>query len=516
MRGLAYSYLALSSLAWSFTLACSSPKPPEAKAPTPKAEEPAPDPRYLALPTPGEAPRWAPPAANKVTLKNGLSIWQMNHGATPLVSIHLMLPGGSALDPKNKAGLTLLTADMLDEGAGKYGALELSDRLGELATDYRSSAGVDYVLLSMEGLSENLEESLKLLADIVMRPKLTKAEFDRRKQHHLAVALSNQDDQGEARQKALSRVLFGENYAGLPPSGTQKTLEAITWQDVKNQARALSVPEGAHIVIAGMVDEATALSAVERAFGSWKGKRKAAKLEVAEAPKGRRAYVVDFPGAAQSSLAIATRAGSYSDPNQYAEDVMSQKVGESFTGRINMNLREAKGYTYGAFSQFRRYQDSGYFWVASNVKSENTGDSIKEVFQEFADLCASRPLTEEERNESVDGLLLGYPMTFDQVSSLGYRLVSLPVRGRSVDYWTTWPDEIRKVTTARTNEAAAPYCDPERYSVIVAGDKKTVVPQLEKLGIPITMLDRDGLTAPAATAPAATAPTAGAVVGKKN
>jgi zinc protease len=343
MRSLRSYSLPLSTAAIALSLACASSHKPGTSEPKEAPTAPKPkevrDPRYLSLPTPGPAPDWAPPAANRITLENGLSVWQMKHGVTPLVSIHLVLPTGAALDPPNKAGLALLTADMLDEGAGKYSALQLNERLGELATDYSSSAGVDYILLSMEALSENLEESLEILGDIVMRPQLTKTEFERRKQHHLAEAVSNQDDQDAARSNALSRVLFSQNYAGLPPGGTEKTLSEITWDDVKKHARALAIPDGAHLVVAGMTDETKTLDVVKKFLGKWKGKRKPTELRVAEPQKGGRAYLIDFPGAAQSSLAIATRAGSNADPNHLAEEVMNQKLGESFTGRINMNLR---------------------------------------------------------------------------------------------------------------------------------------------------------------------------------
>jgi zinc protease len=157
-----------------------------------------------------------------------------------------------------------------------------------------------------------------------------------------------------------------------------------------------------------------------------------------------------------------------------------------------MNLREDKGYTYGAASVFRRYQKAGYFGVYTNVKSEATGASIAEIFSELSSICGQRPLAEKERNEAVEGLLLGYPMQFDEVSSLGIRLVTLPVRGRPTDFWQTWPQNIEAISTARANQAAQPYCDPKKYSVVVAGDLDLVAPALKKLGLSLIEMDRDG------------------------
>src|SRR5690606_7970044 len=170
------------------------------------------------------------------------------------------------------------------------------------------------------------------------------------------------------------------------------------------------VPEGAHLTIAGMSDHGSALALVEKYFGSWKGKLTLAEPAVTLEDAKGKAFVVDFDEAAQSALAVAMPASKDGDPSYFAEEVMNDKVGASFTSRINMNLREDKGYTYGAGSVFRRYLRTGYFGVYSNVKSEVTGASIREIFSELSALCKDRPLTEKERSEAIEGLLLGYPM----------------------------------------------------------------------------------------------------------
>lgn len=479
-----------------FAVSCGGASP----APVVVQEDPAPadekkdiDPRYVSLPTPKSTKAWAPPPARKTTLANGLTLWEMSGATTPLVSIYLMLPAGSATDPHGKEGLSLLSADMLDEGAGKLDALELSDRLGELATDYASQAGVDYVLLSMDGLTENLAENLALLADIVTRPRLSKEEFERRKEHHLASVLADRDDPAASRSKGINRVLFGAGYAGGPPEGTKESVTAITLADVKRQVAKMTVPEGAHLAVAGNFDSDVLKKAVEDSLGGWKGKLTQKEHSITAPPTGKNAYVVDFPGATQSSLAVVTRAGSDQDPNYFPEEVMNEKLGGSFTGRINMNLREDKGYTYGAFSTFRRYQKAGYFGVITNVKTETTGASIEEIFKELQAVCADRELTDQERNEAVEGLLLGFPMQFDQVSSLGMRLVALPIHDRPADFWKTWPENIAAVTTERANLAAAPYCKAEQYSVVIAGDAAAVTPLLKAQGFAVSFLDPDGL-----------------------
>ncbi len=455
--------------------------------------EPEVDRRYAALPQPGPRPEFSPPAATATKLENGLTVWHMKAGETPLVSIHLMLSSGSYLDPKGKEGLTLLAADLLDEGAGKFDALQLSDELGKLATDYSSSAGIDYILLSMSGLSENLEPSLGLLSDMVMKPRLDAAEFKRRKDHHVASALTSRDDPRDARGRALATALFGSSYAGRPTTGTVESLQAITLYDAKSHVRKITVPEGSHLVVAGNVEAAEIRKLAEKHFGKWRGTGKTVEAKLSDEPEGKTAYVVDFKDAAQSSLVVARRAGANGDPNYFAEEVMNDRLGGSFTGRINMNLREDKGYTYGAQSVFRRYQYAGYFGVYTDVISEATAASIKEIFDELEAVCGSRPLTEVERNEAVDGMQLGFVMDFAETESVGMRLASLPLRDRPVDYWTTWPSNVAKITTERANQAARPYCDSAQFSVVIAGDKDKMTPELEQLGLRVVEMDHDGL-----------------------
>lgn len=474
-------------------VACGGSPTPEPR-PLPKPPEPPViDQRYVELPKPTAPPRWTAPSVTQTTLPSGLTLWHAGRSDAPLVSIQLVLPLGSAADPAGYEGLTALTADLLDEGAGKLSALELSDALDRLATDYAVQTGVDYVLVSMNALGENLDASLALLADIVQRPKLSKDEFTRRRDDHVAGVVARRANPDSRRAEALSHVLFANGYAGAPVRGTEESLGRIDLARVQAHQKKLTVPDGAHLVLAGAVEPAEAVRLTEAHFGTWKGKRTVVAPKLADALPAGRAYVVPFPGAAQSALSVATRAGAADDPLFFDELVMNQKVSETFTSRVNMNLREAKGYTYGAFGRFTRYKSAGYYAITSSVLTETTAKSVTEIFAELAALCANRPLSSVELRESTEGLLLGYPSQFASVEALGARVASLPIYGRPVDYFVTWPDRIAAVDLTRANRAAERYCDRSKYSVVVAGDLLAIGPELEKLGLPIVELDKNGL-----------------------
>lgn len=466
--------------------------PPQAPAPEATAAPDPTDPRYASLPDPGAAVDWAPPAGTRFTLSNGVRVWHLEQGATPLVALQVVIPRGSAADPDRLAGLTYLLADMLDEGAGKRSALQLNEDLGLLATDYEAAAGVDYILLGMDLLAENLEPSVELLSDILRRPRLPKDEFERRKHDLLAELIASEAQPRATQNVALHRALFGSGYAGALPQGTRQSVEAITYDDLKQHHRKLIAPEGMEIVVVGGVDEARVRQTLEKAFGDWRGKAQVEAKPVAPPSAGRPVYVVHYPGAAQSALTVAKRAEGARADDYFAALVANRPLGEAFTSRINMNLREDKGYTYGARSEFRRYREAGYFGVSTSVRTDVTRESLDEIFAELGGVCGDRPLTEAERKEAISGLLLGYPATFERIEHVAMRFASVPIYGRPADFWQTWPDRVEAVSAEEANRVATKLCQPGDYTVVIAGDRDAIQTELEGLGREIVELDRSG------------------------
>jgi zinc protease len=470
-------------------LAC-SPQAPAAAPPAPAAAAPAPD--RSGLPQPGPRSEWAPPAPAAWPLKSGNRVLYLQQGEVPLVSIVLVFPRGAETDPVERAGLTQLTADLLDEGAGGKTALELSDELKRLATDYRALATTDSLVLSMDLIADNFAESVKLLADIVRRPKLDRAEFARRKAQAVAQALAAESEPGSGRRVALQRALFGKGYAGQIASGTRRTLEAIGYEDVVKHYQRLVVAEGAEFAIAGGIDRATVERELESAFGDWSGKARVEARALSPEPTTPAIYFVNYPGAAQSSLGVARRAPGIDAEDYFPAAIFNRGFGESFVSRVNMNLREDKGYTYGSFSTFARFKKAGLFGIFAEVKTDKTRASIDEVAGELGAVCSARPVSLAERDDSVNGLLLGYPARFES-SGLAARALSDIIREeRPLDWFEQWPKRVAGVTVEAANAAAQRYCDPKSFSIAIAGDRATVAPTLESLGLKVVYLDAQG------------------------
>ena len=442
------------------------------------------------LPTPGPQVVWAPPSPTTTRLSNGIRLWTMAQGNIPLISLLVVIPRGSATDPDGKDGLTYVMADMLDEGAGKLDALQVNEALQRLATAYDVSVHVDHVVVSMGLLADNFEASVELLADILLRPRWSREEFKRRKEQLLAQALTKESLPRVGRQLALRRILFQSGYGSALPSGTGKSLERISFEAAKRHYKDFVVPEGVEIVVTGGVEGVPVQGLLEKALGQWHGKSRLKSKQLSAPPEDlRQIYLVDYPGAAQSVLGLVRRAGTFEDPDYFPEMVFDRSLGGAFTSRINLNLREDKGYTYRAFSTFQRYKKAGIFGIFSDVKTETTRASIDEIVKELKEVCAERPMTAEERAQSVGGLLLGFPGWFESIGQVGGRLASLPMHSRPLDWLQTWPKRVQDVSLEAMQQVAKKYCDPDDFAVIVAGDKASVLPSLPSFGRPIVELD---------------------------
>lgn len=480
-------WLLLGTACGGASVAPSAPQP----APAPQSE-PLPPPDRSTLPQPGATPDWAPPEPTAWTLPGGLRVIHRQHGAVPLVSVKLVFPLGSATDPPGKAGLTALMGDLLDEGAGDLGALALGDRLQALATDLGISASVDSLILSMNTIAENFAPSMVLLADVVQRPRFALEDFERRKAQHVAQALQQEADPHSARRHALYRALFASGYAGDLPGGTRRTLENLSHADVRAHHAALVVARGATLVVTGGIDRSAVERGIAPVFERFGGQASLPEKAVVAAPGEGKLYFADYPGAPQSVIGVVRRAPGAQAEDLFEVQVFNRSFGQSFASRVNLNLREEKGYTYGAFSMFRRFRQTGFFGIFADVRTDVTRQSLEEILRELSDVCGARPLSGEERDTSVNGLLLGYPGTFESMDRLAGRFADLAVKSRPLDWYSRWPERVEAVTLAGANAAAARYCDKSRFSLVVAGDAATVADELAPLGYSRVDIDATG------------------------
>ena len=445
-----------------------------------------------ALPEPGPAPAWAPPAPIASPLKGGARVLYRQHGHVPLVSLLLVVPRGAETDPIGQEGLTSLMADLLDEGAGQLDALALSEQLQALATELEISANTDGVVLSMQLIAENFARSVDVLADLVRRPRLEEKEFQRLQAQRISQAIGAEADLQYARRNALYRGLFGKGYAGGWSQGTPDSLKAIRLSDVKAHYQRLMVAEGSTFIVTGGIDRETATRELERAFGDWAGKPGTAARPLEPSPATGKLFLADYAGAAQSAIGVVRRVAGADADDLFASAVFNRSFGEAFMSRVNLNLREDKGYTYGSVSVFQRLRQTGLFGIFSDVRADVTRASLDEILRELAELCSIRPLSTEERDESVQGLLLGYPATFENAEAIAESFTQIPLQNRPLDWFERWPSRVAAVTHEQATRAAQRYCSRSDFDILVAGDAAQVRPSLDGLGFDVVAVNARG------------------------
>jgi zinc protease len=461
------------------------------------------------LPQPGARTDWAPPAVQTWTMANGLDVWLVEQKQAPLIALELVLPQGAATDPPAKAGLAALTVDLLDEGAGDRDALTLSEAFQRIATDYSGGAGTAGITFSLSMLADQLDPSLALLSDILLRPRMPEAEFNRRKAQRLAHALASEAQPRAASSVLVRRALFGDGFAGRPSGGVRSTLDSITYADVKARYSALIKPQGGLVIAVGAVDRATLEPALNKALSTWSGTPSLSNAPMSAKAGQRAIYFVDFPGATQSSISVGRRIPGTKATDYFAAKVFNWALGGAFTSRLNLNLREDKGYTYGARAHLLRWVEGGAYLLGASVKADTTRKSIDEIIKELTAMGGPKPLTEDERGQAIGGMLLGFPGRFERMSSVAGQLSTVRLDGFDPVWFRSWPKRLSEVTLAQARASALALIDPANYLIVIAGDYAKVAPTLDGLELPILRFDAQGNPLPETPAdakPAAKAP----------
>ena len=443
-------------------------------------------------PAVGPAPELHVPAIEKHTLANGLQVWIVGEHKVPTVHLELAIRGGAASDPAGRYGVASFTADMLDEGAGNRSALEIADAIDYLGADLSASAGVDASTVDLHVPVARLADALAVMADVVARPTFPDAELKRLREERLASLLEAQDDPEQLIQFAFPHIVFGARHRyGSPLMGTETSLRAITTADLKAFHAAQYRPANALLVVVGDVDGTSVLPLLERTLGAWQGAGGAAPSPPVPAPPqltARRVYLIDKPGAAQSQIRIGWVGVPRSTPDYFAVRVLSAALGESFTSRLNHNLREVHGYAYGAGSRFDMRRVGGVFYAAAGVQTDKTADALKEFFVELASI--HQPMPAEELAKTKNYLARLLPRSFETERATAAALAQTYIYDLPADYDQTYAQRIAAVTAQQVTLAADAYIQPDRFAVVIVGDRKVIEAGVKALNLgPLTVID---------------------------
>jgi zinc protease len=434
-------------------------------------------------PKPGPAPRFTLPQGESFQLPNGLTVIVHPNPALPLVAAELVVKSGSDANPYDQPGLAGFTADMLDEGTATRSAPRIADEIAQLGAFLGSAASPDASTVSLLALRSTFPQALDVLADVVLHPAFPTAEVERQRASRLGELTQQRDDPALIAAVAAAGALYGPGHPyGYGQLGTEQAIRATTREDIVRFWRRHYLPGNAALVVSGDItpDEVRTLAAAR--FGGWE-RADAAVTSVGD-PAGTRArlVVVDKPGAPQTALRVTTIAAARKTPDYPAMQVMNAALGGLFSSRINLNLREEKGYSYGVFSAFRYDRTPGPFTIAGSVRTDVTGPSISEILREVNGM-RDKPLPGPELAGARDSQVYSLPGQFETNSGIGASLAETFVFDLPADYWRTLPDRYRAVTAAQVQAAAQTYLKPDQLKVIAVGDRAAILPQLQKLGL---------------------------------
>jgi zinc protease len=435
------------------------------------------------LPAVGPAPPFRFPAIEKSSLPNGLRVWTVSNSSLPLVTLTLLIRRGAAVDPPGKEGLAALTLDMLDEGSGGRSAIEMHEELGSLGTRLDSDIGSDATMLSLTALSRVSEPALAIMADIAVRPSLAEQDFDRVRQLRLHRLKQLRDVAGAVADRAFVRLLYGTHPYGHTPLGSETALGAVSVDDVRAYHRAHVRPGDATLIGTGDCDHQEILGFARAAFGDWADAPSSDQPSNAPLPEVPRINVVARAGAPQSELRIGHVAVARHTPDYHALVAANAVLGGQFTSRINLNLRENKGFTYGAYTGFDFRRLPGPFTLYGSVDTAATSRAIAESLDEIAAIRGPRPTSAAELSLAVAGLTRGYARNFETVEQVARAVMQLALYDLPDDHFSTFVPRVEAVTPDDVTRVAQQYLHPERLTTLVVGDLDRIGTDLAGLGL---------------------------------
>jgi predicted Zn-dependent peptidase len=439
------------------------------------------------LPALGADPSLRFPEIRRRTLSNGLRVWTVEHHAVPLVSFLALMPVGASVDPIDRPGLAAITSDMLDEGCGDLDAMALHDTLGRIGGHLDSEIGSDATILTLSSLARFADRASGLLADMVIRPRLEASDFQRVRELRLNRLIQLRDLAPALADRAFARLLYRDHPYGHTPLGTEESLQSVTLAEVRTFHGAKFAPAHATVIAAGDATHDALAASVEAAFGGWTAPGSGAPPDPAlwtlPGPPDDRVVIVNRPAAAQSELRIGHIGVPRRTPDYHALLVLNIVLGGQFVSRINMNLREDKGYTYGARTSFDFRRGAGPFSVSASVQSDVTVEAVIEALNELQAIRGDRPVTAAELQIGRAALTRGYPRNFETAEQVSRGAAQLALYDLPDDYFSTFVPKVLAIDEAAVTNVAERYIDPARLVTVIVGDREKVAPGVSRLNM---------------------------------
>lgn len=421
-------------------------------------------------PPPGPVRRLRLPDFERFRLSNGLEVRVAENRRVPEVSLRLVIEAGAGAEAESQGGVAELTGRLLTEGAGERGAYAVATWLDRLGAGFHAAVSYDAAVLSMHFLSEVTEEALAFLATVVREPRFDEEEVERVRAERLDEIEREQDEPATVADHRLIEAVYREHLYGRPAAGKRETVERLGADEVRSFHRTRYGPRDAFLVACGDISPIELRESLERRLGDWSGgsgRQDPPPIGAARVSGG--VVLVDRPGSPQAEVRVGAPGAAYGAPDQFAITVANAILGGLFNSRLNMNLREEKGWTYGARSLFRFRRGAGPFVARTAVETPVTAATFQEILGELRGL-AVRPPTDEELGLAKNALTLSLPLQFETNGQVVRRVSKQLLYDLPEDYWERFRERVEAVTRDEVVAAAERYMDPERMEMVAVTD----------------------------------------------
>jgi zinc protease len=449
------------------------------------------------MPMPQTFPSAPFPELRQATLANGLRLIVAERHAVPVVQFSLQMNAGYAADQFASPGVATLTMEMLDEGTATMDALEISDALATLGASLTSGANLDFSAVGLSALKENLDESLAIYADVILNPAFAPTEIERLKRLQLAGIQQEKSTPTDMALRVLPRLLYGEGHAYSLPmtgSGTEASVAALDRDDLVAYHDAWFKPNNATMIVVGDTTLAEIRPKLEALFARWRpGDVPAKTLPDVARPERPRVFLIDRPGSEQSVILAGHLIEKRSQRDDIAVDAMNDILGGAFTSRVNMNLREDKGWSYGADTVVVNTQAQRPFLAIAPVQTDQTAASMAEIKREIEEFVGARAATDAEVATSKKRSTLTLPGRWETARSVAAAIAELVRFGLPDDYWNGYAALVDALDVADVKAVAERHLTPARLTWVVVGNRSVIEADVRALGLgEISIVDADG------------------------
>ena len=447
------------------------------------------------MPPPKSEPVFNPPTPTRTKLSNGMGISVIEQRGMPIVAFGVLMDAGASRDPENLPGLAGFTAQMLPEGTTTKTSQEIAQAFEFIGSRISADGRREYTLLSAETLTKHWPTGLELTADLVLNPNFPDHEIERVRREHLTELRRGKDEPNAVAEQLMAGLVFQSSSGyGHPLSGTEKSIAALTRDDIVSQFSRDYTPANANLIVVGDVSIDEVAKRAEAVFGRWMGGPSAHGQSVVEPSNGTATiYLVDRPGAPQSVIRALNTTIPRLHPDYLGLTLMNYAFGGQFSARLNQNLRQEKGYSYGYQSHVQWFRGSSLMLAGGSVQTEVTKESVFETLKEYNEVRGSRPISEEELENAKASVLRSFPANFERPGAIMGQVLQMVQFGLPDDYLQTVRANVEAVTLDDVHRITQELVRPDQLKILVVGDRQQIETGLRQLDLPTVVLDADGV-----------------------